>query len=71
MTLAAPAELELAAYPDGEGFLLRPVLSGMVGYEQIDMTNLDLADFAQMNEALDVDAFNRGKIDDANRPRKA
>jgi len=40
--------------PDGENFLLRPVLAGMCHYESLINGTLDLADIAKMNDALDV-----------------
>lgn len=58
MSLDVQVGSGLAAYPDGEGFLLRPVLAGVVGYEAIDDPRYSLWHFAQMNEALDVDAHN-------------
>lgn len=42
----------------GEDWLWRPVLRGLVSAEQIDGTDLDLNFFADLNEALDVEAQN-------------
>lgn len=69
MSLDVPSGLELAAFPDEEGFLLRPVAAGLVPYTELDGTRLGLWHFAQMNEVLDVDQFNRARVEDANRPR--
>lgn len=40
--------------PDGEDWLLRPVVRGMCRYESLKDGTLDLADVAMMNEALNV-----------------
>lgn len=40
--------------PDGEDWLLRPVVRGMCKYESLKDGTLDLADVAMMNEALNV-----------------
>lgn len=44
--------------PDGEDWLLRPVIRGMCRYESLKDCTLDLADIALMNDALDVLADN-------------
>lgn len=54
--------MKLAELPDGLDFLLRPVVAGMVGYEHIDGQTLGLAHFAEMNDALNVDAENRARL---------
>lgn len=43
---------------NGEDWLMRPVVAGMVGYESVVRPGLDLCDFADMNEALDCAALN-------------
>jgi hypothetical protein len=50
--------VDWAAMSTGEDWLWRPVLRGLVGAEQIDGTTLDLNFFADLNEALDVEAQN-------------
>ena len=40
--------------PDGEDWLLRPVVRGMCRYESLKDGTLDLADVAMMNDALNV-----------------
>jgi hypothetical protein len=44
--------------PDGEDWLLRPVIEGMCKYESLLDGTLDLADIARMNDALDARAEN-------------
>lgn len=39
---------------NGEDWLMRPVLAQICGIEALHDTRLTLADFADMNEALDV-----------------
>jgi len=41
-----------------EDWLMRPVLSHLVGYESLKDGTLDLEDIALLNEALDVQAEN-------------
>jgi len=40
--------------PDGEDWLLRPVLEGLCKYESLKDGSLGLHDVALMNDALDV-----------------
>ncbi len=40
--------------PDGEEWLLRPVLAGCCRYESLVDGALDLADILLMNDALDI-----------------
>lgn len=40
--------------PNREDMLVRPVLAGLCRYESIHETLLDLRDFADMNDALDI-----------------
>lgn len=49
----------------GEDFLLRPVLAGLCKYESLKDGSLDLADIALMNEALDVQAENQRRLEEA------
>lgn len=49
------------------GWLMRPVLAGMCKYESLTDGSLDLADFALMNDALDVQEENQRRYDDAHK----
>lgn len=44
--------------PEGEDWLLRPVLHGLCKYESLKDGTLDLADIALMNDALTVKSEN-------------
>lgn len=48
-----------ASLPNGEDWLLRPVVRQLCRYESLKDGTLDLADIALMNEALDVIEENR------------
>lgn len=48
-----------AHLPDGEDWLLRPVVRQMCRYESLKDGTLDLCDIALMNETLDVVEENR------------
>jgi hypothetical protein len=50
--------------PD-EYWLMRPALEGMCRYESLVNGSLDLFDVARMNEALDVRAENRARLQEA------
>jgi hypothetical protein len=52
--------------PDGEDWLLRPVIEKMCLYESLKDCTLDLADIAKMNDALDVRAENENRYRKAN-----
>ena len=47
-----------------EDWLMRPVLRGLCKYESLKGFELDLHDFAVMNEAIDVEIANRELITD-------
>ena len=47
--------------PDGEDWLLRPVLAGLCKYESLKDGTLDLVDFIKMNNALDVKEENESR----------
>lgn len=47
--------------PDGEDWLLRPVLEGCCRYESLLDGTLDLEDVARLNDALDVRAENEAR----------
>ncbi|MEX5443426.1 hypothetical protein WCE14_08665 [Acinetobacter schindleri] len=51
--------------PEGEDWLLRPVIKGMCKFESLKDGTLDLADIALMNDALDVVADNEYLIEEA------
>lgn len=46
-----------------EDWLLRPVLRGLCKYESLIDGTLDLEDIALLNEAIDVEAENRYRIE--------
>lgn len=54
------------ALPDGEDFLMRPVLNGLCKYESLINGALDLSDIALMNRALDVKEENEFRYQEAN-----
>lgn len=51
--------MKWASLPEGEDWLLRPVVRGMCRYESLKDGSLDLSDVALMNDALDVVAENQ------------
>ena len=51
--------------PSGNDWLMRPVLRGMVQYIELHRTNLDLNDWAEMNEAIDVEQENQRRLNAA------
>lgn len=55
--------------PDGEDWLLRPVIDGLCRYESLLDGTLSLADVALLNDALDVKAENERRYTEA-RDRK-
>lgn len=50
---------------EDEDWLLRPVLRGLCKYESLIDGTLGLEDIALLNEALDVEAENRFRIEKA------
>lgn len=55
--------------PDGEDWLMRPVLAGCCRYESLVDGTIGLADLARMNDALSVQAENERRAHEAARPR--
>jgi hypothetical protein len=55
--------------PDGEDFLMRPVLSGMCRFESLKDGSVDLADIALMNDALSARAENERRAYERARAR--
>lgn len=53
--------------PDGEDWLMRPVMEGMCKYESLLDGTLDLADVARMNDALDVKYENQYRYQEAHK----
>jgi hypothetical protein len=51
--------------PSGEDWLLRPVLEGLCQYESLKNGAIDLADVADMNDALNVRAENERRAHEA------
>lgn len=52
--------------PDGEEWLMRPVIEGLCRYESLRNCELDLEDIAKMNDALDVKQVNEYRYRKAN-----
>jgi len=52
--------------PDGEEYLLRPVLEGMCKYESLKDCTIDLEDITRMNAAIDVKYENERRYRKAN-----
>lgn len=51
--------------PDGEDYVLRPVMEGLCRYESVVDGTLSLADLARLNDALDI------RDENAHRAREA
>lgn len=51
---------------NGEDWLLRPILRGLCKYESLTDGTLTMADFAIMNQALDVQDENERRYREAN-----
>lgn len=45
--------------PDGEDWLMRPVIAGLCKFESLKDGSIDLADLALMNDALQVQQDNQ------------
>jgi hypothetical protein len=52
----------LASLPNGEDWLMLPVLEGLCRFESLKDGTLDLADVALMNDALLIRAENKARI---------
>lgn len=48
--------------PEGDDFLMRPVLAFLIHYESLKDGSLDLCDIARLNDALDVKDENNRRI---------
>jgi hypothetical protein len=48
-------------HPD-EAFVMRPVIEKIISYDAAFGGELDIVDFARMNEALDIKAENSSRI---------
>jgi hypothetical protein len=55
--------------PDGLDWLYRPALRGMYKIESLKDGSLDLEDVAEANEALDIEAENQARIEEAHRDK--
>ncbi len=55
--------------PDGEDWLMAPVLAGCCKYESLIDGTLGLSDLARMNDALAVRGENERRAHEALRPR--
>lgn len=54
MVVETKRTVEWVEHPDGEAYVMRPVLEGLCSYESLLDGSLDLADIAKMNEHLDI-----------------
>lgn len=54
---------------DMKDWILRPVLQGLVRYESIISCQITLADLALLNDAMDVEAENRYRVQEAMKER--
>lgn len=61
---------EFVLLPNGEDFLIRPVIRGMCKYESLKNGDLDLDDIALMNDGLDASDENERRMQEANRPSR-
>lgn len=52
--------------PDGEGYLMRPVLRGMIRMESLYDGTVDLAKVALANMAIDVEQENQARVQKGN-----
>ncbi len=52
--------------PDGEDWVMRPVLEGLCSYESLKNGILDLEDVAKMNDSIDVRNENERRYRKAN-----
>ena len=48
--------------PEGDDFLMRPVLRGLIRYESLTDGTLDLCDIARLNDAIDIQDENSRRI---------
>lgn len=48
-----------------EDWLLRPIMRGLCRYESLKDGTLDLADFAVLNQAIDVESENARRLQEA------
>lgn len=51
-------DIPWATLPDGEEWMLRPVLEGLCRYESLKDGTLDLADLALLNDVLNAKSDN-------------
>lgn len=51
--------------PDGEDYLMRPVMNGLCKYESLLDGSLSLEDIARMNDAIDVKEENEFRQQEA------
>lgn len=56
------AGFELVQFKDGEDFVMRPLIRGLCRYESTKDGALDMADFARMNDALDISDENERRM---------
>jgi len=62
-----PTHFEVLSLRDGTDWLMRPVLHGMIRYTDLLDGSLNLVDIARMNDAIDIQAENRRRAEEAAR----
>jgi len=55
--------------PEGDDWLMRPVMKGLCSYESLKNGALDICDIARMNDAIDVQLENDYRIAQANKDK--
>lgn len=48
--------------PEGDDWLMRPVMRGLIKYESLADGTLDLCDIARLNDAIDVQDENSNRV---------
>ena len=52
------SSVRFISMPEGEDWLLRPVLENLCSYENLKNGVLDIADVSRLNDAIDVRNYN-------------
>lgn len=66
MGVETKSQVKFVSMPDGEDYLMRPVLEKCCLYESLKNGTLDLEDVARLNDALDVKYENERRYRKAN-----
>jgi hypothetical protein len=48
--------------PEGDDYLMRPVMKGLIKYESLKDGSLDLCDIARLNDAIDIQDENSRRV---------